>query len=74
MSHVKKIALFVFLVAACAAFAQQGKDDPRKAASKAEKKSECCQAMKAHGAGKMACCTSDSTCAKEEKASGGTQK
>jgi hypothetical protein len=73
MSYMKKITLFVFLMAACAAFAQQGKDDPKKGVSKADKSSECCKAMKTKGAGKTTCCASDSSCAKEVKASTGKQ-
>ena len=69
MKHIKEIAFVLVLVIAGVAFSQQAQEVSKKPA--AAKKSECCAKMKTKDEGKMACCASDSTCAKDEKSSGG---
>jgi hypothetical protein len=68
MKHSKEIAVILVFVIAGVAFSQQAQEGSKKPA--ASKKSECCSKMKTKGEGKMGCCASDSTCAKDEKSTG----
>jgi len=68
MKHIREIAVLVVLVIAGVAFSQQVQEGSKKPA--AARKSECCSKMKTKGAGKTACCASDSTSAKDEKSAG----
>ncbi len=71
MKHIKEIAVILVFVIAGVAFSQQAQEGSKKSAAASAKKSECCSKMRSKGEGKMACCASDSTCAKDEKSGGG---
>lgn len=73
MKHIKEIAIVLVLVIAGVAFSQQAQDESKKPAAHSDKKSECCAKMKTKAGGKMACCSSDSTCTKEGKSTSGKQ-
>lgn len=71
MKHIKEIAVLLVFVIAGVAFSQQAQEGSKKSAAASSKKSECCSKMRSKGEGKMACCASDSTCAKDEKSGAG---
>jgi hypothetical protein len=71
MKHMKEIAVILVFVIAGVAFSQQAQEGSKQSAAASAKKSECCSKMRSKGEGKMACCASDSTCAKDEKSGGG---
>jgi hypothetical protein len=70
MKHIREVAVVLVLVIAGVAFSQQAQDESKKPAARSDKKSECCSKMKTKAGGKMAGCSSDSTCTKEGKSTG----